>query len=297
MRLAEAHRLAIAGALAVTQLACVVLPVRSAPGVTGQVLDEASGEPLAGAHVVVRFDGRYGDLLPDREQLGHAEARSDAEGRFRVGRFVRPGLSLWPLFHTEARVVAVLREGYRCPPPRTVPASGEVRLALTPALGPEEQQDSCRPVAAQSGQAEAYMAAWRSLYGEPEPQRTARVNEQRTQQLLQARAVLGFGANCEGPVLDLVLAPGGERAAWVADGPAGPEVHLIETPAGADIGTRPAAINPLANHQAFAIDDYAAVVRHLKSKGVEVLETGPDRGQMWVRDPDGNVIELIAGNK
>ena len=79
---------------------------------------------------------------------------------------------------------------------------------------------------------------------------------------------------------------------WYAAG--GAEVHLIETPAGVDIGTRPAAINPLANHQAFAIDDYAAVVRHLKDKGVEVLETGPDRGQMWVRDPDGNIIELIA---
>ena len=112
MRHAGAHRLAIAAALALTQLSCVVLPVRSAPGVTGRVLDEASGESLAGAHVVVRFDGRYGDLLPDREQLGHAEALSDAEGRFRVGRFVRPGLSLWPLFRTEARVVAVLRVGF-----------------------------------------------------------------------------------------------------------------------------------------------------------------------------------------
>ena len=80
---------------------------------------------------------------------------------------------------------------------------------------------------------------------------------------------------------------------WYAAG--GSEVHLIETPPGADVGTRPASINPLANHQAFAVDDYTAVVRHLVEKGVEVLEAGPDRGQMWVRDPDGNVIELIAG--
>ncbi len=230
MRLAEARRLAIAAALALIQLSCVVLPVRTAPGVAGLVVDKASGEPLAGALVVVRFDGRYGELLPDREQLGHAETRSDAEGRFRVARLVRPGLSLWPLFRTEARVVAVLREGYRCPLPRTVPASGEVRLALAPALDLEEQQASCRPVAAGQGQAEAYMTAWRSLYAEPQRRRReTRASAQRTQHLLQARAVLGFGANCKGPVLDLVLAPGGERAAWLAQGPAGPEVHLVET--------------------------------------------------------------------
>ncbi len=84
-----------------------------------------------------------------------AEARSDAEGRFRVARLARPGLSLWPLFRSEAWVVAVLREGYRCPLPRTVPASGELRLALAPALDLDEQQASCRPVAAGRGQAEA----------------------------------------------------------------------------------------------------------------------------------------------
>ncbi len=232
MRLAEACWLAIAAGLALTQLSCMVLPVRTAPGVTGRVVDAASGEPLAGALVVLRFDLRHGELLPDREQLGYAEARSDAEGRFRVGRMLRPGLSLWPLFRSEARVVAVLREGYRCPPPSTVPSSGEVRMALAPALDLEEQQDSCRPVAARPGQAEAYMAAWRSLHREPRQRREARRSGQRTQRLLQARAALGFGANCTGPVLDLVLAPGGERVAWLEEGPAGPEVQLLETTPG-----------------------------------------------------------------
>ena len=29
-------------------------------------------------------------------------------------------------------------------------------------------------------------------------------------------------------------------------------------------------------------------------EGLEVLETSPTVGQMWVQDPDGNIIELIA---
>ncbi len=80
---------------------------------------------------------------------------------------------------------------------------------------------------------------------------------------------------------------------WYAAGEA--QVHLIVTPEGADVGTRPGAINPLANHVAFAVDDYEKTRERLVSKGVEVLETNPTVGQMWVRDPDGNVIELTTG--
>jgi catechol 2,3-dioxygenase-like lactoylglutathione lyase family enzyme len=72
------------------------------------------------------------------------------------------------------------------------------------------------------------------------------------------------------------------------------EVHLIETPPGADVGRAPERISPLANHQAFAIDDYAKTLEHFKARGIEVLETSAERGQMWVRDPDGNVLELIV---
>ena len=79
---------------------------------------------------------------------------------------------------------------------------------------------------------------------------------------------------------------------WYGAGNA--EVHLIETPEGADVGTPVASLTPLANHQAYAVDDYAAALDFLKSKGVEVLETSPVQGQMWIRDPDGNVIELAA---
>jgi catechol 2,3-dioxygenase-like lactoylglutathione lyase family enzyme len=72
------------------------------------------------------------------------------------------------------------------------------------------------------------------------------------------------------------------------------EVHLIGAPREADVGTRPRSINPLANHQAFAIDDYSKTLEALARHGLQVLETNPELGQMWIRDPDGNVIELIA---
>jgi catechol 2,3-dioxygenase-like lactoylglutathione lyase family enzyme len=72
------------------------------------------------------------------------------------------------------------------------------------------------------------------------------------------------------------------------------EVHLIVPPAGAAVDAKPARISPVANHVAFRIEDYGRVRDLLKSKGVEVLESGAAAGQMWIRDPDGNVIELIA---
>ena len=72
------------------------------------------------------------------------------------------------------------------------------------------------------------------------------------------------------------------------------QVHLIEVPEGVDTGSPPPGLSPLANHQAFAIEDYAKVREHFRSHGVEVLETNPEAGQMWVRDPDGHLLEFIA---
>jgi catechol 2,3-dioxygenase-like lactoylglutathione lyase family enzyme len=72
------------------------------------------------------------------------------------------------------------------------------------------------------------------------------------------------------------------------------ELHLIATPAGLDTGRPAEKLSPLANHTAFAIDDYAATLAHLRGHGLEVLEMRPGVGpQMWIRDPDGNVIELV----
>jgi glyoxylase I family protein len=74
------------------------------------------------------------------------------------------------------------------------------------------------------------------------------------------------------------------------------EVHLIETPASLDVGAPAPALNPMAGHAAFAIQDYAAMLAHVKSRDLEVLETSPEQGQMWVRDPDGHIIELIVSS-
>jgi hypothetical protein len=214
-------------ALVAAQAGCLLLPVRSAPGVEGRVLEAATRRPLAGAIVVVRFDGRHGDLLPDREHLGHAEARTDADGRFRIGRYVEPGVAVWPFFKGEARVVAVLAERHRCPRPRKVASGAPLEITLAPALDRADQRESCRPVAARPGQAAAYMAGWRDLFDD-EGTDGALEDQRRVEQILAARAALGFGENCEGPVLDLALSPDGDRVAFAVREKARTAVHVVE---------------------------------------------------------------------
>lgn len=82
------------------------------------------------------------------------------------------------------------------------------------------------------------------------------------------------------------------RGAWYQAGDC--QVHLIEIPSGFDRGQPPPALNPMANHAAFGVADYAETVRHLQAHDVEILEAGAERGQMWIRDPDGNILELIV---
>jgi glyoxylase I family protein len=74
------------------------------------------------------------------------------------------------------------------------------------------------------------------------------------------------------------------------------EVHLIEMPAGAEMALPPAKITPLDRHAAFAVDDYDQTLAHLRSHGLEALESRRG-GQMWVQDPDGHVIELIVRSR
>ncbi len=206
---------------------CLLLPVRSAPGVEGRIVEAGTRRPLAGAIVVVRFDGRHGDLLPDREHLGHAEARTDGDGRFRIARHFSPGVALWPYFAGEARVVSVLAEGHRCPRPEKVAAGAAVEIPLAAATDLADQRASCRPVAARPGEAATYMAAWRDLFDEGVSDQ-ALEDQRRLEQILAARAALGFGDNCEGPVLDLALSPDGRLAAFAQSGKKGTGVHVVE---------------------------------------------------------------------
>jgi len=220
---------------------CVVLPVRIGRGIEGQVVDAQSGRPVAGAIVVARFDGRYDDVLPDRDLIGHAEATTDASGRFQIDRIVRPGFSAWPLFQTEARIVSVMHEGYRCAAPRAASDTGPVRITLAPAVDALDRRDSCRPVNAERGEVTAYMDAWRALFADAGT-RAPDDGERQLERLLAARSVLGFGENCSGPVMDLAVAPDGSRAALrvaAGDGAlvqrvelASGERHTVDAPAG-----------------------------------------------------------------
>ncbi len=213
-------------ALALAQNSCL-LPVRFAPALEGRLIDATSGEPLADALVVVRFDARYDDVLPERHELGHREARTDASGHFRVGPLVRPGLMAWPLLKTGARLEAALAAGYLCPAPRPLRTDMANRIPLRRAGDASQRRDSCRPLAARPGEAEAYAVAWRALHASAPPS-AAQPEDPNLELMLGARSALGFGANCEGPVLDLALSPDGRRAAFLADGRRAAEVHLVE---------------------------------------------------------------------
>lgn len=79
---------------------------------------------------------------------------------------------------------------------------------------------------------------------------------------------------------------------WYGAGDA--QIHLICTPDGADVGARPASLTPIGPHTAFQVEDYQKTLEHLEAHGVEVLRTSPERGQMWISDPDGNVFEMIV---
>jgi catechol 2,3-dioxygenase-like lactoylglutathione lyase family enzyme len=79
---------------------------------------------------------------------------------------------------------------------------------------------------------------------------------------------------------------------WYQSGAA--QIHLIQAPEGADTGRPPGSLTPLANHLAFEIDDYEKVLDTLEARNVEVVRTSPGIGQMWIRDPDGHVIELTV---
>jgi glyoxylase I family protein len=83
----------------------------------------------------------------------------------------------------------------------------------------------------------------------------------------------------------------GLPGAWYQAGPV--QLHLIQVPPGVDVGSVAPQLTPLANHIAFEIEDYETVKSELEAAGCEVLATGVEQGQIFVRDPDGNLVEFI----
>jgi catechol 2,3-dioxygenase-like lactoylglutathione lyase family enzyme len=84
----------------------------------------------------------------------------------------------------------------------------------------------------------------------------------------------------------------GFPGAWLQAG-TGTQIHIIVSPK--EDASAPRKLTPIDNHTAFAIDDYEATRDYLRAQGLEVLETNPKQGQMWVADPSGNVIEFTTG--
>lgn len=64
----------------------------------------------------------------------------------------------------------------------------------------------------------------------------------------------------------------------------GGQLHLIE-------GAAPATpFDPSGPHFALAVADLDAARRELASAGISTLDPGGN--QLWIQDPDGNVVEL-----
>ena len=64
----------------------------------------------------------------------------------------------------------------------------------------------------------------------------------------------------------------------------GSQLHLIQNAKMMD------GIDPTDPHVAFEVESLAEVKRTLDERGVTYLEFGGT--QLWIRDPDGNVVEL-----
>ena len=69
------------------------------------------------------------------------------------------------------------------------------------------------------------------------------------------------------------------------------EVHLIVLPEGTAQET---PLNALHRHVGFAVADVGAASEELRARGCDVLGGGEGATQAWVRDDDGNIIELIC---
>jgi glyoxylase I family protein len=97
--------------------------------------------------------------------------------------------------------------------------------------------------------------------------------------------VLGLEQDASRPDFGL---PGG----WYKLGSS--QIHLIQRPESLDVGNTAPKLTPVAPHLALRIDDYDETLTYLKGLGLEVFETSAEGGQMWIQDPDDNIIELTC---
>jgi glyoxylase I family protein len=76
----------------------------------------------------------------------------------------------------------------------------------------------------------------------------------------------------------------GVPGAWYDVG--GAQLHLIQQQKMLD------GIDPTDPHFALEVDDLEEVKRALDARGVPYLQFGA--AQLWIRDPDGNVVEICG---
>lgn len=67
------------------------------------------------------------------------------------------------------------------------------------------------------------------------------------------------------------------------------QLHLLQREPMAASG-----IDPTAPHVAIAVDDLDEMRRQLTAAGIAMLDFGAQ--QLWIRDPDGNTVELCAAD-
>lgn len=71
------------------------------------------------------------------------------------------------------------------------------------------------------------------------------------------------------------------------------EIHLVTSADAIDEHASAPTPNGMANHVAFAVADLTAASNHLRRLGHEIGASEVGLAQIFVHDPDGNVIELI----
>lgn len=61
-----------------------------------------------------------------------------------------------------------------------------------------------------------------------------------------------------------------------------------------DVGNTAPEMTPVAPRLVLRVGDYDETLVYLKGSGLEVFESSREVGQMWIQDPDDDIIELNA---
>lgn len=81
---------------------------------------------------------------------------------------------------------------------------------------------------------------------------------------------------------------------WYAVG--GSELHLIVPPEGRPVGEPEGAFAGRVRHLALGVEGWEELAARLRAEGVPLRESSPTPGRprrVFVKDPDGNVLELV----